>query len=456
MDQKRESHHNELLERLLQSVSRSDALTVFFERLWDANRPYWRLFFAHLDILLPPMPIENAKFPFISWVSPNYSARMEKPLESTAALSTAKRDVLVHNFDIFRTELAERLRDLTIFYLMKFVRANPCIRDLINSGDFSYNKVKESLSSTKINLDIFEELAPLKQLGEEEPFTALQATDVSTTDRELASVIAGLSNFPITFFAQPEAVTSMTQALTWDTLLTFHRHFSQYLVGLLHVLDLHHQDYSDIMMEMFNWGLIKTMHSAFWCRNEKHVPFVLASTSQLAPAWHAIKCSTCNQKLILSILYSLDPTIYEALKFKDGLLAVAMAQLLSKNNAKYCFGYKVNGDEIDFLCDSPRGKVIFETKVHRPDVDERQLSQTLKQDLFKLVRKTELLHNSGEKIQQAYLLINLDVNQIKVVIDSVLGSSRIKKVLSPLPCQVSIITPPEVKQVLRELKIIQK
>ncbi len=443
------------MEHLVQSVSKSDSLTAFFDRLWDPEKLYWQLFFTHLDILLIPMPIENVEFPFLPWVSPNYTARVEKPLETTAALSVARRDVSVSNFNVFGSELADQLRDLTLFYLIKFVRSNPLIQELINSGDLNFTRVKDTVGNSKgIKTDIFDELASLKQVGEGDQIAELQAKDVPTTDRELASVIAGLSSLLITFFTKPEAITSMAQAMTWDTMLPLHRYFNQYLMRMLDVLGLHLQNYSDILMEMFNWDLIKTMHGAFWCMNERHTPFVLASTSQLTPALYTIKCPTCNQKLILSVYYSLDPIIYEAIKFKDGLLAVAMAHLLSKSNAKYCFGYKINGGEIDFLCESPKGKVVFETKVHRQDVDQRQMVQTLRQDLLKLVNQLKLLLDSGETLLQAYLLINLNIAELENTISTVMKNRDVREKLSALPCEVKIIGPLELKSALREFKII--
>lgn len=375
MNLKNKSHNHHLMEQLLQSVSKNDALTVFFDRLWDDKRSYWKLFFTHLDILFPSVPIENVKFPIISWVSSNYTTDMDKPLETTAALSIARRDISVLSPGSIGSELTELFWSLTLFYLIKFCRANPDIQQLIDMEDFSFKSVREALSNKEnINTDIFEELTPIRQLVGEEQIVASEATDMPTADPELASLITRLSQFFISLLAKPNEVTNIAQAFIWDTMIPLHHYFNQHLLNLLNMAGLSYKDYTNIMMEMFNLGLITTNHGTFWCKNEMHPPFILTSTSQIAPASQAIKCSTCGQKLILSILYILNPIIYDAIKFRDGLLAVALAQLFSKNDANYRFSYRANGGEIDFLCESPEGGIVFETKVHRPDVDERQLN----------------------------------------------------------------------------------
>lgn len=448
-------HHQ--IKQLLQSIGVSDALTVFFDRLWDTERPYWRLFFTHKDILLTPLPLENVKFPIISWVSPNYTAKAEKPLEITSDLLTARKDISARRFAAVSSELIQPLRDLALFYLIKFVRANPQIQELVGRGDFSFRQMKETLGDLSImNMELFEELAPLRELGEEGQFAPLQPAEVPTDDRALASSITQLSRIGMAFMLNADLIMEMPQAFKWDLMLTFHRVFSRNTLNALHATSLPYKDYSDIVLEMFNLGLLGTLDSAFWCKNSSHRPFVFGSISQIAPASHAVKCLNCGQKLVLSILYKLDPIIFNAIIFRDGLLAVALARLLDKNNARYRFGYQFNGNEIDFLCETSAGTVALETKVHRVDVGERQLSQTLKQDLIQLGEKLKLLLDRGEDIKQGYLVLNLATPEIHDIVGKVMKDQSVRKTLSRISAEVSVIGPPEVKQVLLELKLIQK
>lgn len=455
------SNRQHEIDTFLAPIRKSAELTVFFDRLYDVTKPYWKLFFAHRDILLIPLPIKGQVLPLVCWVSPNYRRRqakfVEQPVDTTVQLAKARGDILAETIRSLGPEIKQILTDLTLFYMVQFVRANPGLKELVQSEDFDFKKMKQVIGDVSdLNTKVFGELAPFTE-AEDYMDTLLHPPQLLTDDSALASSITRLFRVMASgLTAYPEIFMEMPQALLWASILPLHNVYGQWMLQYLETMDLDYDEYSDIISEVFNLELVNAFHNAFWCTSGTHLPLVLTSASKMAPPRHSIKCPICNQALVTSILYRLDDFLFDAIRFRDGLLAIAIAQLLAKNNQKYVFGYQVNDAEIDFLCERPGGNIVLETKVHRTDVDSRQLADTLRGDIIDLGRNLKKLLDLGEKIDKSYLVVNFDTSHMQDMIDNVLRDSAVRSVWRELSTEVRIIGPLHIKETLSQLGIIQK
>lgn len=447
------------IDPFLATIGRSAELTLFFDRLCYGTKPYWKLFFAHRDILLIPLPVRGANLPFLYWVSPYYLRRptqlVEQPVDTTVDLAKARRDVLTKTMSGLSAETQQIIRDLILFYVVKFVRANPKLKELVQSEAFDLKIMKQAVGdASDLTTKVFEELAPLTQ-ADDYVDILLQPPQLPTADSALASSITQLFRVMGSgLVASIEAFLDAPQTLMSTSILPLHNAYGQLISYWLEIMD--YDEYSDIISEAFNLGVLHVFHSAIWCTSGIHMPLVLTSASKMAPPRHSMKCPICNQTLVTSILYRIDDFISDAIRFKDGLLAIAIAQLLSKNNQKYVYGYRVNDAEIDFLFERPEGNIVLETKVHRTDVDSRQLADTLKRDIIDLGRNLKKLSKLGEKIDRGYLVVNFDISQMQGLTDNVLGDSTVRRVLQELSTDVRIIGPLHIRETLSQLGLIEK
>ena len=115
--------------------------------------------------------------------------------------------------------------------------------------------------------------------------------------------------------------------------------------------------------------------------------------------------------MLVSAIYELDPTITDSILSEDGILAVALAWLLGRNEIKFQSHY-YGMSEYDFVCDVPRGKLLIECKIHRTDMNDRAFRGALGQDPDQVSKQLAQLRENEEKVA-AVLVYNYAFEQFR-------------------------------------------
>lgn len=426
--QQKDKNNSSILE-ILESLKKSAELTLFFKKLWE-NELMARLFFAHKDLLflqieegqirimMPYLAVDNLP-PNLSEIDPTGL----RVLVSTSELREIGQQKAMDAYTGVLEGAMNDIRDVLMYFLIKFVRKNKDIQKGIRSKEFSFEKMKEILKDYKgINLDAFDELKCLdeKYLDDIQDEDISNETDSNEIKRMIKKYALGFTNF-----IKSSNLFELLEQMNLTNIFT-----PCYLYGydhtrnLLSVQQIQANEYRAILFELYTLKLIDNLGTVFWCMHCQDEPFICTTTSRISPTHLKMMCPKCDKPVAIGTVYDVHPTIKESILHQDGLLSVALAWLLKERDIKFEPSICSSEYENDFLCETPNGKVLIECRMHMTDRDKRSVEGTIKQDLDQIIKHIKTLKNDGIKILRGYFVCNYDLENYSDIIEEVVYKSK--------------------------------
>ena len=390
------------LEESLDIIHDTPELTLFFKRLFE-DTSYCKFFFLHKEEFFPTVDGNFLKYVFWNNVVSD-PKRVFKILSNQAELkaisSKSTQDEMKSS--IFPKDLVKLLQDPIMYSLIKFIRENPDILELIQNENFDYPLMKQKLANySNVNTKIIDEIS-----------NTISGKDVEDSDlmKMLMALIGGLQgNLQGWTSNIGHHLPNMSDSLP-GAFLKIHSGHNDHLTSLLHLADLTPKDYQVLLSDLHSQKNIKNLNNIFWCQNCVDENILLNSESSLNPYHSKITCPRCSDDLLASSVFELDEVIEDAIMDKDGLLQLATAWLLRANEIEFENNYSDGQFEYDFICKVPSNNILLECKVHRQKHDERQLKIWVEDDLKQLVDHCNKIKDS-QNIVHCIVVTNIDVNK---------------------------------------------
>jgi hypothetical protein len=384
------------LEDLLEEINDSPELTLFFKRLFEDQR-YGTLFLLHRDQLLVGVP---KPAPYLYWnnLALDKAERGLQILTTIAQLESIRKDQASKDFEgLFGTGLSE-MYDIIAFFAVKYAQQNEPIRRLVDSPDLKFTDLK-------------------KALGESKPFNTSAVPVEDPVLKEKAERIGRY--FEQTFTNSGSDVIPTLNDLNPDQFMRFHLqgYSNQLTVGANSKLD--GRAYSTLIDDLHSQQAIGSLSTYFWCESCTDIHQIYRTCSDIAPSHLNMTCLRCEKPMLVSAIYELDATISDSILSKDGILSVAVAWLLSREQVKFESNH-YGKSEYDFVCDVPAGKLLIECKMHRTDMNDRGFRGALEQDLSQVSRQLAQLR-AKEASVGAILVYNYAFDQFHNIANELLA-----------------------------------
>jgi len=400
----------EELKESLDIIHDTPELTLFFKRLFE-DVSYWKFFFLHKEEFFPVEEGNFLKYVFWNNVASNHE-RVFKILSNQAELkvisSKSSQDEMQSS--IFPENLVKLLQDPVMYSLIKFIRGNPDILELIQNENFDYPTMKQKLGNySNINTKIVNDIS-----------NTISGKEVEDSDlmKMLMALIVGFQgNLQDWASNIGHHLPNMSDSLP-GAFLKIHAEHNDHLTKLLHLADLTPIDYQTLLSELHSQKNIQNLNSIFWCQNCVDENILLNSESSLNPYHSKIVCPRCSNNLLVSSVFELDGVIEDAIMNKDGLIQLATAWLLYVNDIEFENNYSDGQFEYDFICKVPSHNMLLECKIHRQKHDERQLKIWIEEDLKQLQDHYNKIKDS-QNIVHCVVVTNIDVNKNMNLINDV-------------------------------------
>jgi len=396
------------LKLMLEEIDRSPELTLFFTKLTERDSTFAKIFLLHQDELLPGD--RSIKLPYLFWNNfPTEKATSEKYriVETLVKLEEIKSEQALKALPGFlklaEEGMSEEMKDLLVYAAITVARQNEGIRKLIVSKDFSFRFMKETLRDYRdLHLDF-----PKKLPNADEHIIRQKAMHMVTPmieDMRTGRLVGFLEKLPY---------------LAPDILMVFHvREADQHLIKMLKASEIEKDLYMEAITELFSLGLIWNVHTVFWCENCRDQLQLLRTTSQFSPHHLKIPCPRCKKPMSVSSIFRIHDLLQQCIVSQDGLLAVALAWLLKKNDVKYEVSV-YNEHEYDFICITPTGDMLVECKMHRRPGNERSVRGALEKDLKQATEHFETLKKKTSVLKKGYVIYNYDLEEYLAIINDV-------------------------------------
>lgn len=409
------------MQLVIKEIKSSPEVTVFFKKLWD-NDHFQRFFFAQKHQIFPVIYDDFIKLdlPFLFWSNLPQKVKKESitVFITTSEVEQEKVENLSKVMDDFGEELEKEIIDFTAYYLIKFVRSNKEIKQLIENENFSYNLMKSALKDySELNTEVFDD------------FKEVDTLIKGKTDQDREKIIKNL----VGVF---EKVKKEFELKWFDLFnaIDFSGMKGQYymwgygnLLEFLETQGMKKDDYEDILLELYKLKLIKNMSTAFWCKHCLDEPFISHSRSNIAPTQFVMKCPKCGKGMAFSTAYDLHPLLKSRIYYPDGLLSCAFSWLLNLHNVKYISSSYSGGYEHDFIITLSGERFLVECKMHDTTKDKQAIKDHLINDLTQLIKHINALEKENKKVKGGYVLTNHLLKNNQGVVSKVYNHSEVIK-----------------------------
>ena len=403
------------LKSIISDIERKPELSSFMNKLSENDSLQRFLFLHRIDLFTMENGIPVPYFYYCTLRKRKKSAQTEEPSKALSIVvekEEMKIDQLQKSFVFFlglgdeksAKQFMRDLEDIFFYFLIKFVKSNDALNDLINEKEgftFTYAKMKEKLKDYReISFDVLKELGDLFK-DENEENLALDRH----IKRKIEDYISHLFNvISRDLLKWVEAPSKAMPAI----ILQFHLISSIWVNGILEKSRLSFDEYSEILTDMYSHGLIRNFNTVYWCENcYVDVPFFDISSGRFAPTQiNRKKCVKCFKPMSFSTIYALDETLKDALLNRDGIMAVLLGYLLKKEGIEYESQSYSSSYENDFLIRGKNGYILVECKMYRTGSDNTTVESQLDGGVSQLVKHADKLKEEGKEIKKGYFVWN--------------------------------------------------
>jgi len=391
-------------DKILDEIDESPELILFFKRLFE-NSTYQKLFFNHRDVLF--FHIENVLAPFFFWNNLDESSQASRTIRvisTFAEISEIKKERASSFFTNLLLNASDEVKDILAFAIIKFVRENKNVIDLVTAPHFTFQRMKQLLGDySSLNLNIFDKLEesnstydPVFEARGKKIAEAFQRSFKDFTEEFIESVSDSAS----------------------DPIMGYHLEGEKHLSRLLKTSSLPKLTYLDLLTELHSQHNIFTFHSVIWCNSCVDNPIIISTKSEISPHHLSMPCPRCREQMVASTFYSLDSTIRDSIFSKNGLLGLSVEWLLRKNGLDYR-STSYNKHEHDFIVTTPTVDLLIECKMHRNDnVDEKNVMMWLEQDLSQVSEQLKELNKTTKT--SGILIYNFQVAPYETIADELI------------------------------------
>jgi len=373
------------LDDILSEIDRRTELIYFFEELINPESIIPRVFFLHRQDLFPGFEQMDIMAPLIFWMNKEFR-KIE--LTGVDALSVAKR--------LNELETMKSWDVTSRFFSSLFEEFGKLLHSLFEKNP--------ELQEQFVRAILEKEKPEPKQYKMPEDF------DPKQVESKIKKLISQVRENPLKYLA--------TLTHIWpDIYFYLHVKAQEIVEGLLEKAEIDFESYKELVSQLFALRLVENLDARFWCNNCSD-PFVLRSESNLGPKSLKLRCMKCGRKMAICSIYRLDNFLWKLISSKDGLLRVTVAWLLKRRKIEYESPFFVKETELDFICNTPKGKVLLECKMHRVPVTDRSVRQKLIDDLNQMRKHMDRFENeSKEKIHKSYLIYNFDLRNCQDLVE---------------------------------------
>jgi len=399
------------LEILLDEIYSDPSLMMLLKDIWEKDSKLAKIFFAHKDQLFPSLAEEefDIKLKYLFWN--NYISSVSFEPSVMAIEYEATKAVRKHwgkQIDITFIELLHDIRDVTIYYIIRLIKASPELTSLIDSSDFSFNEMRQVLkdySCLEKELEkLFLDFTNIDSIEDEVIRTKLNRVAKLKWFNKSLEVIADASRTSNLFNMLP----------LWG---------QEIKENLISSQDLQPEEYTGAINQAYMLGLFDWCQSLFWCENCRDTRQVYFTSSKLDPYHVKMSCLKCGEPMYAAIAYRLKPILMRMIIFRDGMLGIALGYYFNSENIKYEYSFK--GEyENDFICDIKGKNVLVECKMHMTDVLDRGVRNVLQKDLKQLIKHAKALKESGIKIVRIISISNYRKKNMEKTASQILSSKK--------------------------------
>lgn len=425
---------SEQIDELLADIKGSPELTLFFKRLFE-DETYWKLFFLYRDEIFPVNEGNFLKYIFWNNIT-DESIRAFKILTNNAELKSivSKSSQEDMKSTLFPQEIVSLIQDPIIYSLIKFIRSNPDIMELVNQESFDYITMKQKLQDySKINSNIVEEIG-----------NAVSGKQIDDSDfvKMLSPLISGFQN-NIKNYASDfgHYLPNMNDTLP-GAFLTIHAGYGPHMEQLLELTNLTKVQYTELISELHSQKNLINLNTIFWCKNCVDENIILSSESSLNPHHQKISCPRCSTQMLVSTVFELDEIIEMGIMDKDGMLQLATSWFLSTNEVDFETNSSDGQFEYDFICKIPSHNMLLECKMHRQKHDERQLRIWVEED-FKQAHEHYNQIKDTHKIEMCWIISNIDTTK---------NMNLINEIRKKYPEQIGYANIGSLPQIIQQVK----
>ena len=413
----------------IENIKNNSGLDLFFEYLWEKNSIFAKIFFAHREEIFPKVSESSQRIsPMYLFWSNLLNQNEESFKEIITAMKLRDKEAKIESKELALKILSSvgieeinwhgvDLRDLIIYYLIRFVRLHKSVKELVNENEFSLKKLKETLKDYEnIDLDFISEDINYVYEGN------LHEIEDELLRANYAKIRKNISNIWDIFqhFFSYLVVSRKSSDLI-NIIISLFVYFNSSLKDLWKKRNSNFEEYTDAMVELYQLRLIKEQKTVFWCKKCLNPSQILLSESIIVPFSLDMKCFNCHEKMNIVSMIKIDEHIIDSMLSQDGLLGTAIAWLLDKKGWKWDYSV-VNKYEKDFICDTSQGKVLFEVKMHFTPEKERSVRGAITQEISRLVKHVEDLKKGNENLARAYLVYNYDLTKFSEIAKDVINS----------------------------------
>jgi len=429
------------LTNLLELASNDPSLMMLLEDVWQENSVLAKIFFVNKSQLFPSFKEDEIEInlKYLFWDTYISSPSPEPSVMEIEYASSKVEQKHSGKLESTMKEFATDFREVVIYYLIRIIKASPDLRELIDTDDFNYNKMKQVLK----NYDSLKKLM-------EKMISELQDLD-SIDDDEIKHKLKQMFNLKWLTVGFNELITTSTKLPMPMQSFPLWGHETK--ESLIYAQDIQREEYTGAINRAYLIGLFDSSQSLFWCENCRDSRQVYFTNSKLDPSHVEMPCLICKKTMFAAIAYRLKPTLLSMIESKDGFLAVALGYLLDSEKIKY--RYSVSGKyEYDFLCDLEGLNVLIECKMHRTDVGDRGIKGALQKDLDQLLKHVKELKEKDMKIVRSISISNYNSESMNEIAEQLLKSKKYAKKVNEY--NVKLISFEEAQVTIRNFKQLKQ
>jgi len=385
------------LEHILEEIEKRPELATIFNRLED-DTDLRALFMLHPHELF--MSSDGLIIPYLLSVS-NTDVDKSLVLSLTSDIDFAMFQKAYRTFLFQIKNLPRVFLDLFAYGAIILARTNEEINDLI-TGDFSFAKMRSVLGRFNID-EVWNEVG--NKINVDDDPSLLQVK--KEYEAEAKNWEKRVKSNPMKF------IESLLDMQIPNIRISIHEDAGSHVGSILKKLEMNMEEYNRVLSHLYGLKLIKRQDSIFRCENCIDDPQLLKSSSMIGPNRMTIKCPRCGQQMSYSAILWIDELLKDCLLNKDGLLSVAVAHILKKREINFKSSVQDEKFEYDFICETKKGKVLAECKVHRFPESERSIKGSIEQDLRQASKHMQALN-----LPSTVVIYNYDLEKYKDLVET--------------------------------------
>jgi hypothetical protein len=175
----------------------------------------------------------------------------------------------------------------------------------------------------------------------------------------------------------------------------------------------------NILLSLIERGfLLPSTQMLLWCKRFPDEGFI-TSPSFARLTLHPL-CPACGLEAHALASFRPDGWFDGVIALKDGVLGAALGWYFLRNRIPFRHAEIVRGEELDFVVEGSKHRILIECKVLKTSAADKQLRRRLRDALEQLRRHAVLLEREGRAVSESVCVVNLTGAELKRV--SILGS----------------------------------